>query len=583
MIDFAFPPGAVLILAGLLLPFLPGAMRRVVLLGAPLLALASVWAVGDGPQVETVWLGLKIVPVEGDALSRLFASIFAAMAFAGALFALNRTRAAELAAAFVYAGGAISVAFAGDLVTLFVFWELMAVASTVVVAAGDNARGTAQRYAVVHFLGGAVLMAGVAGHVLATGSTDFVAMEAANPWAWAILAAFLINAAAPPFAAWLPDAYPASSWSGMVFLSAFTTKASVYALIRGFPGEEILIGFGLFMVFYGIVMALLENDMRRILAYSIVNQVGFMVTATGVGTPLALDGAAAHAFAHIVYKALLLMSAGSVLYATGRSKCTELGGLYRYMPVSCLCGVIGAMAISSVPLTSGFVSKSLISSAAGEEGMFALWLALTAASAGVFFHAGIKFPWFVFFNRKDYLRAGGGVPNAPTPQGPPPKDPPWNMQAAMILCAAVCIALGIWYEPLYQMLPGRAQVIHDGAAAGYTAMKTAKIVEQLQLLSFSGLAFFLLLGFMKRTPTITLDADWLWRGLPRIVAGALRAPFARARADAVNRLEKLRALVGAAAFRTHGVQGIAARTRPSGATAFWMIVLLCALMLTAWL
>ena len=153
-----------------------------------------------------------------------------------------------------------------------------------------------------------------------------------------------------PLSAWLPDAYPESSWSGMVFLSAFTTKTAVYVLLRAFPGTELLIYVGLFMVFYGIIYAILENDMRRILAYSIVNQVGFMVVGIGIGTEMALNGAAAHAFTHIIYKALLLMSAGSVLYMTGKRKCTDLGGLFRTMPLTAACGIVGALSISSFPL-----------------------------------------------------------------------------------------------------------------------------------------------------------------------------------------------------------------------------------------
>ncbi|MEM7669842.1 MAG: proton-conducting transporter membrane subunit, partial [Pseudomonadota bacterium] len=250
MTDLVFHPGLILIIAGLALPALPKAIRDAALLLMPLLALAAVWQIGDGPQVTATYLGMDLVPLRGDALSRLFATIFCIMAFAGALFALNQRRIAELSAAFVYAGGAVSVAFAGDLITLFIFWEIMAIASTLVVAMGPNAKGAYLRYAVIHFLGGVILMIGITGHIFQTGSTEFSAMEA-NSWAsWAILAAILINAGAPPLAAWLPDAYPASSWSGMVFLSAFTTKTSVYALIRGFPGEEIPIGFGLFMVFY---------------------------------------------------------------------------------------------------------------------------------------------------------------------------------------------------------------------------------------------------------------------------------------------------------------------------------------------
>ena len=212
-------------------------------------------------------------------------------------------------------------------------------------------------------------------------------------------------------------------------MSAFTTKTSVYALIRGFAGSEILIYFGLVMIFYGIIYALLENDIRRILAYSIVNQVGFMLVGIGIGTQLSINGAITHAFAHIIYKALLLMSAGSVIYMTQKRRCTDVGGLYRTMPITTICGIIGALAISSFPLTSGFTTKSMIVSGAAYEHLFNVWILLVAASAGVFLHAGIKFPWFVFFQKDSGLR---------------PKEPPKNMLLAMVLLSFLCVLFGIF-------------------------------------------------------------------------------------------------------------------------------------------
>ena len=401
------PPAAVLIFGGLILPLLHERVRQLMLLALPLATLYLVWQVPDGPALETRFLGYTLTLVKGDVLSRLFATVFAIMAFTGGLFALNQQRVVELAAALCYAGSAIGVAFAGDLFTVFIFWELMAIASTLVIwSAGPSARGAGLRYAVIHALGGVLLMAGIAGEIATTGTSAFGKLTLDSGPRWLILAGFLLNAGAMPLSAWLPDAYPESSWSGMVFLSAFTTKAAVYVLLRGFPGTELLIYIGLFMVFYGIVYAILENDMRRILAYSIVNQVGFMVTGIGIGTEMALNGAAAHAFTHIIYKALLLMSAGSVLYMTGKRKCTDLGGLFRTMPLTTICGIVGALSISSFPLTSGFVSKSLISTAAGVQHLELVWYLLAAASAGVFLHAGIKFPWFVFF-QKDFGTATG--------------------------------------------------------------------------------------------------------------------------------------------------------------------------------
>ncbi len=491
MTELLFHPGLLLAIGGLLLPLLADRPRRVLQLALPLLALWLVWQMPSGASLPLPWLEQQLVLLNVDALSRLFATIFALMALVGGLYALTQRSRLEIAAAYVYAGSAIGVTLAGDLLSLFVFWEAMAIGSTLVIWSRANAASghAAQRYLLVHMLGGVLLFAGIVGHVQATGSLAFTAMQVDNVPAALMLAGMLLNAGAPPFSAWLPDAYPEASWSGTVFLSAFTTKTAIYTLIRGFPGNEILIWIGLFMVFYGIVYALLENDMRRILAYSIVNQVGFMVAGIGIGTEMALNGAAAHAFTHIIYKALLLMSAGAVLMQTGRRKCSELGGLFHSMPYTTICASIGALAISSFPLTSGFISKSMVTQAAADEHLFTIWLLMTAASAGVFLHAGIKFPWFVFFQKDSGLR---------------PAEPPASMRWAMGIMAALCMGLGVWPEPLYRLLPH---------AVNYDAYTAGHVVAQLQLLLFSGLAFFVLLNYLKRTPTITLDTDWGWRRL----------------------------------------------------------------------
>ena len=560
MADFFLPPGLVLIAAGLLFPMVQGRVRSVILLAAPLLTLWLIWQVPDGTVLSFEFLSYVIAPLKGDALSRLFAVVFAIMAFGGGLFSLNRDDPTELSAAFVYAGSAIGVAFAGDMITVFVFWEIMAVGSTIVVwCGGGEAQRAGLRYAAIHLLGGVLLMAGIAGEIGATGSTEFRAMLPDTIARWMILAGFLINAGAPPLSAWLPDAYPEASWSGTVFLSAFTTKAAVYVLLRGFPGADILIFIGLFMVFYGIVYAILENDVRRILAYSIVNQVGFMVTGVGIGTAMALNGVAAHAFTHIIYKALLLMSAGSVLYMTGKRKCTDVGGLFRTMPLTCICGIIGALSISSFPLTSGFISKSMISQGAADENMMIVWLLLAAASAGVFLHAGIKFPWFVFFQKDSGLR---------------PDDPPWNMRAAMVLFAFFCIGLGVYPGVLYALLP---------SPVNYVPYTSAHVVFQLQLLLFSGLAFFLMLGWLKRTLTITLDVDWLYRGLGQVLQREFRIKSSAAWEVFSDRIYRAVARFLEQIYRHHGPQSVLAGSWPTGSMAFWATLLLGAYLIAYYL
>ncbi|MEM9402285.1 MAG: Na(+)/H(+) antiporter subunit D [Pseudomonadota bacterium] len=557
------PPALILVAAAALIGIVRGHLRTAVVLLAPLLTLWLVWQVEDGVAYTVPFLDYQIEPLEGSAVRRLFATIFALMAFVGGLYAYRIAKWYELAAGYAYAAGAVGVSFAGDLITLFIFWEFMALFSTIVVWCGGTpeARAAGIRYVIMHLAGGILLKVGIEGVAVHTGSIDIQPLLASNFDTWLMLIGILINAAAPPVSAWLSDAYPNASASGSVFLSAFTTKTAVLTLILLFPGETMLIYIGLYMVMYGIIYALLENDIRRILAYSIVNQVGFMVTAIGIGTEMALNGAAAHAFAHIVYKALLFMSAGVVVYRTGMNRCTDVGGLFRTMPLTAICGIIGALAISGFPLTSGFTTKTMISQAAADGGLVTVYMLLAAASAGVFLHAGIKFPWFVFFQKDSGLR---------------PKDAPWNMGAAMVIFSVVCILLGVMPELLYQYLPYEVD---------YVPYKADKVLFYLQLLMFSGLAFFLLLPLMQRTLTISLDTDWFWRVVLFRLSVWLIAVGGKLREQITGILASLGVSLKGLAERLFGAgsdtekAGAFARATPIGTTAIWIAVLLSAYVL----
>ena len=546
------PPGLVLVIGGLLLPLVRDQVRTTLVLGLPLLTLLLIWQVPDGVALGWSFLDYRLEPLKGTAAGRLFATVFAIAAFAGALFALQQARVLELVAAFIYAGSAILVCLAGDLITIFICWEVMALGSTLILwtAATPRAYAASFRYILIHLLGGMLLMTGIAGQVSATGSIAFTSMDLNSPAHWLLLAGLLINAGGPPLSAWVADAYPEASPSGAVFLSSFTTKTAVYMLWQGFPGAGLLIPLGLFMVFYGMIYALLENDMRRILAYSIVNQVGFMVTAIGIGSELALNGAAAHAFAHIIYKALLLMAAGSVLAMTGKRKCSDLGGLARTMPITAGCAIIGALAISAFPLTSGFIAKSMISQAAADAHLAVAWFLLTAASAAAFLYIGLRFPWLVFFGKDSGRR---------------PPDPPLNRRLAMLLTALLCIVLGIFPDVLYVLLP------YPVAYVPYTA---SHVVSQLQLLLFAGLAFFLLLPQLRQTLTITLDFDWFYRRLGAAIASKLMIKASQVHTWLEMALRRrLEALIRVL-FRHHGPHGTLARTWPTGSMVLWVAVLL---------
>src|SRR5215471_12946533 len=498
-------PGLLLILGAWLLPILKGGVKRAAMLILPAAALVDCLLMRPGTHGAASFLGQNLVFGRVDQLSLVFSYVFSIMAIIGMVYALHVQDDSQHVAALTYVGGALGVTFAGDFLSLYVFWELMAVSSALLVFRRREPSAVAAgfRYLMVHIFGGLLLLAGILLHWSQTGSLAFGDMRAySGSAAWGlILAAFLLNAAVPPLGAWLPDAYPEATVTGAVFMTAFTTKSAIYVLIRSYAGTELLVWFGAAMAIYGVVYAVLENDARRLLAYHIISQVGYMVCGVGIGTALAINGAAAHAFAHILYKALLFMGAGAVLQTTGLRKLSEMGGLYKTMPVTLGLYMIGAFAISAVPMFSGFVSKSMVVSAAGEAHRAPIFLMLTLASAGTFLHTGLKLPYYMFFG-KDSGRRG--------------HEPPGNMLAAMALAAAACILIGVFPALLYRNLPTPVHFVP------YTLQH---VTSTLGMLGFTALGFFLLLKHLDPVPTISLDTDWFYRrgaaGLMTLARGPL--------------------------------------------------------------
>lgn len=582
----SFPPGLVLIIAALIvaLPFVRGMAKPLIALLSAigccvLVALAYCLNIGDAAapitliagvdgssSVEALFLvesGLQLTWMQINGPTHIFATIFSLMACVGILYAFQQRRTVEMCGALLYAGSAICAVYAGDLMTLFIFWELMAVGSTLIIMDGrqkDSARASL-RYVAVHFVGGVILMVGIIWYALLQGDFTIYAdplqsplvqfnSMLAHPAAWLMLIGILINAGAPILGSWLPDAYPEASPSGTVFLSAYTTKTAVFVLIMLFAGTNFLIYVGMAMAAYGVIYALLENDMRRILAYSIINQVGFMLCAIGIGSELALCGASAHAFAHILYKALLLMSAGSVLYMTNQRQLTSLGGLHKSMRWTMIFAMIGAFTML-MPLAAGFTSKSMITSALSELAAFggqysslyiAAWMVLVAASAGVFINAGCRYIWFVFFHKDSGLR---------------PKGPPKTMFAAMAIFATLCIAFGIpkvSQHTIYKILPYTPMKMNYGQHPDLSVPATAQTLAQVDIVSSdlykkveripystwsahhiitqctlvlaTVLAFFLLVNKLRPRAGITLDSDYLYRRLlPQLWQSALMPIF----------------------------------------------------------
>jgi multicomponent Na+:H+ antiporter subunit D len=504
MIDFAHP-ALLFILGALPIPFLHGSIRKLYLLLIPVLSIVAVVTMQPGSYGAAQFLGQEILIAKVDKLSIVFATVFTIMALIGTVYALHLPRPGQHVAAFVYVGGALGVVFAGDYLTLYTFWETMAFASAYLVFAqgGRQAINAGFRYLMVHITGGVVLLGGIILHGLSTGSLLFGPIGTMGAGTYLILAGFLLNAAVPPLNAWLTDAYPEATVTGAVFMSAFTTKTAVYVLARAFPGTELLVWLGTAMALYGVIYAVLENDCRRLLAYHIVSQVGYMVAGIGIGTEMAVNGATSHAFAHILYKALLFMGAGAVIYVTGRRKLTELGGLYRTMPVTVALYMVGAFAISAFPFFSGFVTKSMVIAAAGADHRALVVLALTMASSGTFLHTGLKLPYYMFFGTDRKLEA---------------REPPRNMLVAMGMAAVLCVAIGVFPQPLYALLP------YPVDFEPYTGVH---VTESLGVLMFTAFGFVLFLRALDPENTISIDTDWFYRKGARAFMWLAERPLAR--------------------------------------------------------
>lgn len=566
------PPALPLLLSGILLYWSGPRLRVALILLSPLASLFLLWSLPAGYTSELELFGHVLAPLAPTPFSYMFVTIFSLAALAGGIYGLHasagppelaepfaprQNRRLELASAYWCAGSAVGIVGAGDLLSLFVYWELMTLGSTLVIWSADTPQAHAAgiRYALLHFVGGVVLLAGIALQATHSGSLALpafsMAWDTASPAAWLLSAGVLINAAAPPLSAWLPDAYPEASPGGMVFISAFTTKSAVYVLLAMFAGSPVLVHIGLFMIGYGLGYAFLQNDIRRFLAYNLIGQMGLLLTGIGAGTAVALQGVAAYAAAHIAYKGLLVMVAGSVIYTSGKRTYAELGGLARAMPWTAAFAVIGALASAAFPLSAGFVSKALIVDGIGVHPQFAYVKPVLVAAAAVVVVQACLFVWLIFFRSgQRSIRAA---------------DPPFNMRLGMALLALLCILPGMFPALLYTLLPGVVDANPN---------TLPHIFKHLLLVLPAGAAFVLFLPWLQRHPARTWDFDWLYRVALRHGLESLER-FGNAMNELLERNSRAAyKRISGYIYHTHGTRLGVSRAQAIGVTALWIAVLL---------
>jgi multicomponent Na+:H+ antiporter subunit D len=550
------PPFVPFFIGALIAAFTRGTLRGALMVAVPIISALHLWMVPEGIHLQFALLDYQLIPYRVDKLSIMFGYVFHIAALIGIIYSLHLRDTMQQVSAMLYAGSGLGAIFAGDLLTLFVFWELLAFTSVFLIWARRTQQSylAGMRYLIVQVLSGVILLAGTLFYAAENNTLAFGYIGLDGIAGWLIFIAFGIKCAFPFAHNWLTDAYPEATVTGTVFLSAFTTKVAVYAFARAYPGTELLIYIGAAMTCFPIFFAVIENDLRRVLAYSLINQVGFMVVGIGIGTALAINGAVSHAFNDVIFKGLLFMSMGAVLHMTGKINGSDLGGLYKTMPKTTILCIVGAASISAFPLFSGFVSKSMVMSAALEEGYDWIWLMLLFASAGVFHHAGIKIPYFAFFAHDSGIRVS---------------DPPKNMLLAMAIAASLCIAIGIYPQALYTLLP------YD---TGYNPYDATHVLAQTQLLFFSALAFVWLNLKGMYPPELrstNLDVDWFYR---RAFPRALTSMFAFIwQVDSSLRqafMLKLTMTLTYIAGKNNRLSGLLSRNYPSGSMAMWVAVVL---------
>ena len=550
------PPFVPFFIAALLAMITRGQLRNLILLVTPVLGGLHLWLDVSPGIVSTISvMEYELELMRTDRLSLLFGYLFHIAAFIAVVFAIQVRDTTQYVSSMLYAGSALGAVFAGDLITLFIFWELLAISSVFLIWARRTERAirAGMRYLIIQVSSGLLLLAGALLHYYETGSLafNFIGLEGIS--GWLIFLAFGIKCAFPFLHNWLTDAYPEATPTGTVFLAAFTTKVAVYALARGFPGTELLIYIGAVMTCFPIFFAVIENDLRRVLAYSMINQIGFMVCGIGVGTALALNGAVAHAFNDVLFKGLLFMSMGAVLYRAGNTNGSDLGGLYKSMPKTATLCIVGACSISAFPLFNGFVSKSMVMAAMIEEGYDYLWIMLLFASAGVFHHAGIKIPYFAFFAKDSGIRT---------------QEAPLNMLIAMSIAAVLCIFIGTQPQVLYALLPWDVE---------YMPYDTTHVLSQLQLLFFSALAFVWLKKqglYPPELHAINIDAEWLYRKLLPVTANGIYNMSQSTGHCIKGSIKSSLKGIARAMANTHIARLHLATSWPTGSMVLWLAVIL---------
>lgn len=489
----SFHPGLLMILIGALILVLPDRFKKPCSIVAATSGILGLFTLNSSSHlVYQITSDIKLQMIHIDRLSMIFVIIFSIIMVINSIYSFDIQDKWEKGVSVIYGGSIIAATLAGDIITMIVFWEVAAFSAAYLIYARHTRRSSrsALRYLLMHAFGGNMLLVGFLLHAAQTNSLGIPKFTVLGGSAafWFVLIGVGVNALVPPFSSWISDSYPEATIAGTVYMCGYTTKLGIYAMIRIFAGTEALVYVGVFMALYGVLMALLENDLRRLFSYHIMSQLGYMVAALAIGGAWGIDGASSHAFNHILYKGVLMMCSGAVIMATGKRKITELGGLRKKMPITAWTFLIASLSIAGMPFLNGFASKSIIMHAVSLSGHETAALLLTVTSIGTWLSVVLKVNWFVFFGK---ARSEFEV-----------KPIPVSMKIGMILGASGCIILGVYPSLLYRIMPYKISV---------NPFNISHIAEYIILFAGATLVFWIFRVKMLPHDELSLDFDWFFR------------------------------------------------------------------------
>ena len=500
MLTVTLNPGFVPIFAALLVLAAPHGVRAGIM---GVSALASLWLLLGhefGAAAAMAQMGLPVVLLNLDAINRIFGVVMLIILAILAIYSSARRNRYEDAAILLLAGGALSALFVGDLVSFVAAAALAGLAAAWIVFASteEGAERAGVRLLIWHGLEGLLFLIGVALHLTAgAASSIFARLDADTISGACIFAALMIRIGAPFAHVWLKDVVSHASPTGGAALSAFTTMLGVYALVRLFPAEPILMPIGAAMIVIGALFAAAEDDLRRAAGYALTAQTGVCVALVGEGSPLSIAAAEGHAFAVLLAFVALQMTMGGVLERTGSTRVSQMRGLFTAMPMSTLLMVVAGLACAAMPAFAAFATHTVALQALAQWELRWIWFCI-AALPGVLVIVLALRPALAAHRTIAKPRAFN--------------EARFPMLLGAGLGAFLSLLIGLAPRWLYDLMP---------TGLAFQPFALDRLAPQLELLGASGVVYLMLYAVKAAPQTLQAhmpDIDALYRG-PMAQAG----------------------------------------------------------------